>query len=78
MYTIAQVAERLQVDADIVRGWCRSGKLRAINVGRGKLRPRFRIDPADLVAFEANLAVGPPPPRAKRRRKRDRNITEFF
>jgi hypothetical protein len=78
MYTVAQVARRLMVDPDIVRGWCRSGTLRAVNVGRGSVKPRFRISPEALADFERKRAMGPPPPRPRRRRRRDPEVIEFF
>jgi hypothetical protein len=62
-----------------VIGWIRSGELRAIDVSSrpGLGRPRHRIDPADLVAFE-NRRVATPDPKPKRRRKRDGNVIQFF
>ena len=48
--TTRQVAVHLGVCADKVLNWIRSGELRAIDVAnRGSTRPRYRIDPGDLV-----------------------------
>lgn len=78
MFTVAQVAERLQVDSGTVRGWIKSGALRGINVGRGSVKPRFRIDPADLAVFENQRAVIVAPKPARRRRRTDNGVIRFF
>ena len=49
MLTVKQVAERMNVDEKTVRNWIQRGDLRAINIGR--LRPEYRIRPADLEYF---------------------------
>ena len=43
MLSTREVADRLKVNEDTVRRWCRDGKLPAVQVGRA-----YRIDPADL------------------------------
>jgi hypothetical protein len=75
--TPPQVAEQYRVDPHRVIHWIRSGQLRAINLGDGNKRPRYRISPADLAAFEASRSVQPPAPRVRRRWK-DPQIHEFF
>ena len=77
MLTPPDVARRLAVKPDRVIAWIRSGELRALNVSDGRVRPRFRIDPADLEEFLARRAVQPPP-RRQRRRKRPPDVIEFF
>ncbi len=72
------VAELLGVDVHKVLIWIKCGQLRAVNVGDGPQRPRFRISPADLAAFEAARTVQPPMPRIRRRRRQPENIMEFF
>jgi len=43
------IAKRLGVAEETVRGWIASGELRAANLARrGCVRPRYRVDPADL------------------------------
>lgn len=76
--TPPKVAERLAVDSHRVLGWIRRGELRAVNVGDGSQRPRFRISPADLALFEATRSAGPEPKISRVRRKKDPQITEFF
>jgi len=79
VFTPPEVARRLRVKADKIIRWIRSGELRAIDVSThaGIGRPRFRIELADLLAFEAKREVKP---RVKthRRRKPDSEIIEFF
>ena len=75
--TPPMVAKRYGVDPSQVRQWIRSGALRAINVGNGHQRPRFRIDPADLTAFENSRQVSPPAKRPRRKPK-DPMVIEFF
>ena len=76
--TIAQVAELYQVGRDAVDGWIKSGALRAINVGKGTIKPRYRIMPDALEEFERARTVSPPPPRPRRRRKRRPEVYEYF
>jgi hypothetical protein len=68
-YTVADVANRYRVGDDKVRGWIRSGALRAINTA-GKLcaRPRFVVMPEALAEFETGRHAGPPPKPERRRR----------
>jgi len=46
MLTVRQVAKRMNVDEATVRRWIQAGDLRAVNIGR--VRPEYRIRPADL------------------------------
>lgn len=67
--TPPEIAARLGIKPDRVIGWIRTGQLRAVNVG-DRSRPRWKIKPADLAAFElarSNLATLP---RAQPRRRR--------
>jgi hypothetical protein len=78
--TPPQVAEIFGINPDKVLSWIRAGRLRAVNIGNGNLRPRYVIDPDDIETFEqANEAVpvaDTPPPR--RRRRPTTSIKEFF
>jgi excisionase family DNA binding protein len=61
--TVPEVAERLRVGEDTVRGWIATEELKAINVAsRGSRRPKWRISPEALAAFEAARAAGAPRP----------------
>ena len=75
--TVAEVAEVLAVNQAKVIGWIRSGELRAIDVSvkRGA-RPRWRIAPSDLAAFETSRAAVPTPKVVQRKRHRT-HFTEF-
>lgn len=68
MLSPPEVAKRLRVKPDKVIGWIRSGRLRAVDVGNGRRRPRFRIDPADLADFLESRQVQAPARRGRRPR----------
>jgi excisionase family DNA binding protein len=55
------VAERLVLDVDAVTALIRSGDLSASNVGRGRKKPRYRIDLADLDRFLDSRRTGQAP-----------------
>ena len=72
------VAERFGVDVHKIIGWIRAGELRAVNVATTTGgRPRYRISPSDLAAFE-NSRSAVPQPRVARRRRKTPGITEYF
>ncbi|MFI6230354.1 helix-turn-helix domain-containing protein [Micromonospora echinospora] len=54
LYSVEQVAERLGLHVRTVRGYIRSGRLRAVRIGK-----QYRITEADLAAL-----TGRPAPRA--------------
>jgi excisionase family DNA binding protein len=69
--SVKELCERYGVNEHTVLGWIRSGELRAINVGRrqGTKKPRWRITPEALVAFELLRTPTPPIPRTRRRKQ---------
>jgi excisionase family DNA binding protein len=75
-----QVAERLGVNSDKVLAWIRAGELSAINVAqKASGRPRYRIDPVDLAAFEAHRRIYPKRQAPQcRRRRRPADAIEYF
>ena len=76
--TPPQIGEQYGVDPAKVLGWIRRGELRAMNVATTiGGRPRYRIAPADLAAFEAARSAGPTP-RVSRRRRTDPSVIQFF
>ncbi len=77
--TVRDLCDRYGVTEHTVLGWIRSGELRAINVGRslGTKKPRWRIPPEALQAFELLRTPSPPPPRT-RRRKRQADVIQFY
>ena len=77
--TPPQYAKRLGIKPSKVLTWIVRGELRAVNVALSTTgRPRWRIPPDAIIAFEnqraAKLVVKP----TRRRRKRDASIIEFF
>ena len=72
--TVPEVAKFLRVTPPKVLRWIRGGELSAVNVAtRPSGRPRFRVSPADLAAFQqrrANLTTPVVARRATRRAPR--------
>lgn len=69
-YSVAEVAERHDVKPHLVLQWIQSGELRAIDVRAktiGSKRPRWKILPEDLLAFEDRRASKPEQPQRARR-----------
>lgn len=59
MLTADEVAEHLRIHPDEVRKLLKSGELSGINIGRGQLKPRWRISPESLERFKQRLSVHP-------------------
>jgi excisionase family DNA binding protein len=78
LMTVRQVAERLAVDAATVTSWIRSGQLKASNVGKGLIRPRWRIDLGDLKTFLIRCQAQADPPPARRGRRADPGVIQFY
>jgi excisionase family DNA binding protein len=77
--SVRDLCKRYGVSEHTVLGWIRSGELRAVNVGRrldGK-KPRWRISPEALTAFELARAATPARPQT-RQRKRSAAVIEFY
>jgi hypothetical protein len=68
--TVTEIAARKQVKPHVVLALIRSGELPATNwAAPGSKRPRWRIAPSDLAAFETRRAAVPaqqPAPKRKR------------
>lgn len=75
--TPPQIAAKFGCKAETVVGWIRNGELRAIQIGRlGAMKPRFRVAPDALAAFElARSVVRKEPPVG--RPPRDLSIKRF-
>ncbi len=67
-HTPPELARFYRVDVHTVHDWIKTGQLRAVNVGTPGKRPRWRIDPADVAAFEATRTAQPQT-RTPRRKK---------
>jgi hypothetical protein len=73
------VSARYGVGEDKVRGWIKSGELKAFNAAaRRGGRPRWLIDVADLLAFEQARAATPAAPAARRRRAAAAGVIQYF
>ena len=69
--TTRDVAKRLRVSEDKVRGWIARGELAAVNTAALCGRPRWVVTPEALAAFERARAGGPPPKPQRRRRRQE-------
>lgn len=77
--TPPEIAKLLRVSPDKILGWIRSGRLKAVNLGNGYCRPRYRVSRESLETFLNLRAVQPPPPHIPRRRKHvSDEIIQFF
>ncbi len=65
--TPPEIAKLLRVSPDTVLGWIRRAELRAVNVGSGMKRPRYRVSRASLDEFLRLREVQPPAPFRRRR-----------
>lgn len=78
-FGIKQICERFGVGEHTVLAWIRNGELAAINVARkpdGK--PKWKITPSALEAFELLRTPSPPATTGRRRRKKTENVIEFY
>jgi excisionase family DNA binding protein len=76
---IKDICKRFGVGEHTVLAWIHSGELSAINVSRragGK--PKWRITPEALQAFELLRSASPVKPRAKQRRKTATDVVQFY
>ena len=78
--TPKQVAEETGISRSTVLGWIRTGKLKAMYVGLGRIRPRYLVDRQDLARFLEGQAV-PAPQQVVRETSRPRprrKVTKYF
>jgi excisionase family DNA binding protein len=77
--TYSQVAELLAVSVDTVEKLVKAGRLRAVNVGSGTIKGRYRIPQDSLEEFLIYREVQPATAPARRqRREKVPNVTEYF
>jgi len=69
------LAQRWGCKPSTILTMLRRGELRGFTLGRGRRRPRWRISPEAVAAYEAGR---PPAPAKTRRRKKDSDLIEFF
>jgi excisionase family DNA binding protein len=79
MYTVDDLCKRYGVTEGTVLAWIKSGALSALNVGRrlGAKKPRWRVSPEALAAFESARTPAAQPPRGTRR-KRQGEVIAFY
>jgi hypothetical protein len=78
-FTVREFARRNRVGTDRVRGWIRSGTVRAINTNETSCgRPRFIIPPEAVIEFERALQVQTPAPKTTTRRRRKSNEVDYY
>ena len=74
-----EVARMWGISADKVLAWINAGELRAMNVAINlKGRPRYRIDIRDLEVFENRRSVSTEHRANGRRRRKQKNVIEYF
>lgn len=75
----AEVGERFGISTSAVLSLIRSGALPAVNVSPpGTRRPRYRISESDIAEFLERRAVRPPAAPARRRKRADTGVTQYF
>lgn len=79
--TIAQYADESGLSDESIRTAIRTGKLRALPIGNGKLRQHYRLTRAAIDEFERGEVVQPPAattrPTVRPRQKRDDFVTYY-
>ncbi len=76
---VRDVAAQLRIKADGVLVLIHAGQLAASNVAMpGSRRPRWRISAEALADFLAARQSQGPTPRARRRKRRAENVTQYF
>jgi hypothetical protein len=65
----ADIARHYQCGISKVLGWIGDRQLRAIDIGRGQVKPRWRVRIEDLDAFEVRRSRAPAPRRRASRRQ---------
>ena len=70
-----EVAKRYGVSPDTVRAWIENGQLKATNIGQGKKKPRFRIEPQSLEEFDRKRTAESRPPTPSKRRPSSTGLT---
>ena len=78
-FTPPVVAKRYGIKPERVIAMIRAGLIRAIDISSpGSRRPRFRINEADLIAFEVSREVKPASKASSRKRRPKSDVIEFF
>jgi excisionase family DNA binding protein len=62
LLTLKETAARIRCTPDQVVGLVADGELKYVNVGRGKIKPRYRFDEADIGDFIEQQRTREEPP----------------
>lgn len=77
--TPAEVARYLRVNGDRVRGWIKTGELKAINTAKHLCgRPRYIVLPEHLAEFVGRRQAATPAAKPAPRRRRPPDEIDFF
>jgi hypothetical protein len=77
--TPPELAKLWRCKAETILGFIKSGELEAVNLARKSAkRPRWRISPDAIRAFEHGRAAGERPAHVARRRRQPPGIIPFF
>jgi len=77
-FGVKDLTDRYGVGEHTVLGWIRRGELKAIDVSRtGGSRPKWRVTPEALEAFEAIRTPCPTPPPTRRRKRQAAEINFY-
>lgn len=80
-FTTTRLAQKLKVSPDKVRHWIGSGELRATNVAKaGSSRPKYRISPSELEAFQRRRSLASKESKTTTRRPKasQPDVIEFY
>jgi hypothetical protein len=78
LLTLKDTAARLRTTGEQVKGLVRDGKLKAINVGRGTIKPRYRFAEADIEDFERQHRIRQEPKQCLYTKGKGRRITSLI
>lgn len=76
-YTVSAIATLLSISEEQILAHIKAGRLKAVNVGSGTVKPRWRISQAHLDAFLESRTATAPVPQARRRKSAD-NVIAFY
>ncbi len=81
LLTVAEICKRLGVTRPVIIKHIREGRLAAMNVGSGLIKPEYRVSEDDYLKFlQSRMTTKARPLASKRRRpaKPNRKVIEFF
>lgn len=77
--SVKDICQRFGVGEHTVLQWIRSGDLTAIDVSRNRGgKPKWRITPEALAAFELSRMYSPPPKPTRRNKNQSMDVIKFY